>query len=217
MLAMLFAAWRRLISRPQNGVLLAIIGIDLRHTFRCPDLTRPSAEAEASGTNHCQVTVVEIHGMYIPNPAVKPLAVNAVAAARGSSPTITDPVAKLAYGFVAGTFAIAHTGTVNVPADAAAVQTKTPDAVFGISKFPPATITVALAVPLVVQSTASPCDRVTDCTELWFVHWITPAVGTLTLKAPTVPPGAFTVTAAGGLKNNGFVKFAVLLPPSSCW
>jgi hypothetical protein len=166
---------------------------------------------------YCQITDWESQLMKRPKPELRPLAEKAVGALNGARASSTCPFANEAFVGVGGIFTRAQVGTVKVPADAGAVHMNIAEALFGISKLPPAMSTVAPDEAEAVQFTVRAADRLTVLNEFWLVHWSDPAVGIPTEKAPTLaPPGADTVTALGGLKNNGAEEFGETLPPRSC-
>jgi len=152
-----------------------------------------------------------------PKPEFRPLAEKDVGALNGARASSTCAFASEAFLGVGGIFASAHVGTVKVPADAGAVHMNIAEALFGVSKLPPAMSTVAPDEAEAVQFTVRAADRLTVFKKFWLVHWSDPEVGILTEKAPTLaPPGADTATALGGLKNNGVEEFGETLPPRSC-
>ena len=71
----------------------------------------------------------------------------------GVSPRKIAPLTEIALLAVGGRLASAHAGTVNVPAEAAAVHMKIAEARLGVSKLPPAISTVPPDEPPAVHFT----------------------------------------------------------------
>src|ERR1700684_2578868 len=130
------------------------MSVALKPAQRGPPTEAVDRRRLGSRKHYCQTTDFRNCSPNSAKPASSPDALNETGAERGAA-TNTFPYGCVSDTGVAGTLAMAHAGTVKVPADALTVHRNRFEALWGVSKFPPPIRIVALDSPLAVQVTVS--------------------------------------------------------------